>query len=122
MARILAKGLFDDESKVEFVLQDPAARIPNMATGKVEITIQFMTVSPIRAQQVAFTRPYYIEGMALLTSPAARSEKFDALEAGGATTKVSILQTSTPRASVHKVLPEAQVLQLDAGAGAANAR
>ena len=30
MARILAKGLFDDETKVEFVLQDPAARIPNI--------------------------------------------------------------------------------------------
>ena len=46
MARILAKGLFDDETKVEFVLQDPAARIPNMVTGKVDITIQFMTVTP----------------------------------------------------------------------------
>ena len=45
MARILAKGLFDDETKVEFVLQDPAARIPNITTGKVDITIQFMTVT-----------------------------------------------------------------------------
>ena len=45
MARILAKGLFDDETKVEFVLQDPAARIPNVISGKVDITIQFMTVS-----------------------------------------------------------------------------
>ena len=69
MARILAKGLFDDETKIEFVLQDPAARIPNIATGKVDITIQFMTVTPGRAQQVAFTRPYYIEGIALLTKP-----------------------------------------------------
>ena len=69
MARILAKGLFDDETKIEFVLQDPAARIPNIATGKVDITIQFMTVTPGRAQQVAFTRPYYIEGVALLTKP-----------------------------------------------------
>ena len=57
MAWILAKGPFDDESKIEFVLQDPAARIPNIATGKVDITIQFMTVTPGRAQQVAFTRP-----------------------------------------------------------------
>src|SRR5918911_656878 len=69
MARILAKGLFDDESKVEFVREDPAARIPNIATGKVDIVIQFMTVSAQRAQQVAFSRPYYIEGVALLTKP-----------------------------------------------------
>ena len=34
MARILAKGLFDDPEAVEFVQQDPAARIPNINTGK----------------------------------------------------------------------------------------
>ena len=34
MGRILAKGLFDDESKVEFVIQDSAARIPNIVSGK----------------------------------------------------------------------------------------
>ena len=45
MARILAQGLFDDETKVEFVQQEPAARIPNVTTGKVDITIQFMTVT-----------------------------------------------------------------------------
>ena len=38
MAKILAKGLFDDETKVEYVLQDPAQRIPNIVTGKVNIT------------------------------------------------------------------------------------
>ncbi len=45
MARILAKGLFDDDSKVEFVQEDPAQRIPNLTTGKVDIVIQFMTIS-----------------------------------------------------------------------------
>src|SRR5918997_3941131 len=32
MARILAQGLFEDASKVEFVRQDPAQRIPNINT------------------------------------------------------------------------------------------
>ena len=45
MGRILAKGLFDDATKVEFVMQDPAQRIPNITTDKVDITIQFMTMS-----------------------------------------------------------------------------
>ncbi len=36
MGRILAKALFDDENAVEFVLQDPAQRIPNVNTGKVD--------------------------------------------------------------------------------------
>ncbi|MGD9510403.1 MAG: transporter substrate-binding domain-containing protein [Geminicoccaceae bacterium] len=113
MARILAQGLFDDQSKIEFVLQDPAARIPNIATGKVDITIQFMTIQAGRAQQVAFTRPYYIEGVALLTKPGSPTQEFAALEAGGANTKVSVLQNVYAEELVHTVLPQAEVLQID---------
>ena len=112
MARILAKGLFDDETKVELVRQDPAQRIPNIATGKVDITIQFMTVTPQRAQLIAFTRPYFLEQMALLTRPDANST-FDKLLAGGARTRVSILQNVAAERLVRQMLPEAQVLQLD---------
>src|SRR6516164_642073 len=39
MARILAKGLFDDETKVEYVRQEANARIPNITTGKVDVVI-----------------------------------------------------------------------------------
>ena len=113
MARILAKGLFDDESKVEFVREDPAARIPNIATGKVDIVIQFMTVSPQRAQQVAFSRPYYIEGAALLTKPDSKRKTYEALKQGGADTKVSVLQNVDADKLVHDALPQAQVVQID---------
>ena len=113
MGRILAKGLFDDDSKVEFVRQDPAQRIPNITTGKVDIVIQFMTITPQRAQLVAFTRPYYVEGIALLTKPDAPNKSFDQLLAGGRNTKVSILQNVDAETSVHRALPEAQVVQID---------
>ena len=113
MARILAKGLFDDESKVEFVQEDPAQRIPNITTGKVDIVIQFMTISAVRAQLINFTRPYYVEGIAMLTRPDAANKTFDALLKGGKDTKVSILQNVGAEDNVHAVLPEAQVLQVD---------
>jgi polar amino acid transport system substrate-binding protein len=113
MARILASGLFDDENKVEFVRQDPAQRIPNITTGKVDIVIQFMTVQPVRAQLVAFTRPYYVEGIALLTRPDAPNKDFDKLLSGGSGTKVSILQNVDAEGAVHEVLPQAQVMQVD---------
>src|SRR5262249_11935182 len=83
MAEILATGLFADATKVEFVQQDPAARIPNITTGKVDITIQFMTISSNRAQLVNFSRPYYVEGVALLTLPGADGKNFDQLKAMG---------------------------------------
>jgi polar amino acid transport system substrate-binding protein len=113
MARILAQGLFDDETAVEFVQQDPAARIPNITTGKVDIVIQFMTVTAGRAQLVNFTRPYYVEGIALLTRPGAERKTFDELMAGGSETKVSILQNVDAEQNVHLVLPESEVLLID---------
>ncbi|TGQ29583.1 MULTISPECIES: transporter substrate-binding domain-containing protein [unclassified Mesorhizobium] len=113
MGRILAKGLFDDPTKVEFVMQDPAQRIPNVTTNKVDITIQFMTMSAQRSQLINFSRPYYVEGIALLTLPTAENKTFDKLLAGGSATRISILQNVDAEQNVHIALPEAQVMQID---------
>src|SRR5262245_18539620 len=113
MARIMAKGLFDDAAKIEFVKQDPAARIPNITTGKVDIVIQFMTISPARAQLVAFSRPYYVEGAALLTTPKGKLKTFKQLIAAGKGAKASVLQNVDADKTVHDGLPQAQVMQLD---------
>ena len=121
MAKILAKGLFDDDSKVEFVQEDPAQRIPNVTTGKVDIVIQFMTVTPQRAQLINFSRPYYVEGIGLLTRPDDPNKSYDALLKGGANTKVSILQNVDAERYVHQVLPQAQVLQVDTQANVVQA-
>ncbi len=113
MARILARGLFQDEKAVEFVKQAPDARIPNIVTNKVDIVIQFMTVSPERAQVVAFSRPYYVEGVALLTSPHGKRKTYEELLAGGKDVKASVLQNVYAEQLVHDALPEAQAMLLD---------
>jgi polar amino acid transport system substrate-binding protein len=113
VARILAKGLFDDVNKVEFVRQEPAARIPNITTGKVDIVIQFMTVSPARAQLVNFSRPYYVEGVALLMSAKGKFKSHKELIAAGSAARASVLQNVDADQLVKQALPQAQVLQLD---------
>ena len=113
MGHILAKGLFDDPTKVEFVMQDPAQRIPNVTTNKVDITIQFMTMTAQRSQLINFSRPYYVEGVALLTLPTAENKTFDKLLAGGSATRISILQNVDAEQNVHLVLPQSQVMQID---------
>lgn len=116
MARILAKGLFDDETKVEYVQQEANARIPNITTGKVDVVIQFMTISPARAQLVAFSRPYYVEGAALLTAPKSKWQTYKDLKAAGKDVRASVLQNVDADLLVHKALPDAQVMQLDSQA------
>jgi polar amino acid transport system substrate-binding protein len=121
VAHILARGLFDDPTKVEFVKQDPAARIPNITTGKVDAVIQFMTVSPARAQLVNFSRPYYIEGVALLTSVKGKLKTYKELLDAGPAARASVLQNVDADNLVKQALPQAQVLQLDTQANAIQA-
>jgi polar amino acid transport system substrate-binding protein len=113
MARMLARALFDDVNKVEFVRQDPAARIPNINTGKVDIVIQFMTMSAARAQLVAMSRPYYVEGVALLSKPDGKLRTFDQLLEAGSNARVSVLQNVDAEKLVNEALPKASVMQLD---------
>ncbi|HOV26038.1 MAG TPA: transporter substrate-binding domain-containing protein [Pseudobacteroides sp.] len=110
IAKILAKALFDDETKVQFVEQTSDSRIPNTLSGKVDCTIQFMTISAERAQQVAFSIPYYTEGSALLLSAKSPYQDYnDLVEAAknGKKIKISVLQNAFAEDIVATYLPDA---------------
>jgi polar amino acid transport system substrate-binding protein len=121
MARLLARGLFDDPSKIQFVRQASDARIPNLQTGQVDVVFQFMTVTAQRAQLVDFSLPYYREGVNTLlpkNSPFSGAPDMARL---GKRIKVSILQNVYAESIVHAAMPEAQVLQFDSAATAIQA-
>ena len=113
MAKLVAKGLFDDPEAIEFVNQSGDARIPNLVTDKVDLTCQFMTVTAGRAQQVEFTIPYYREGVGLLLMADGDYGDYDALRAGGGDVTVSVLQNVYAEDMVHAALPEATVDQYE---------
>ena len=113
IAKIVAKGLFGDDTKIEFVDQASDARIPNVTTGKVDITCQFMTVTAERAQQVNVTIPYYREGVGLLVHANGKMKTYDELKAAGSGATVSVLQNVYAEEMVHQALPEAKVDQYE---------
>lgn len=113
IAKIVAKGLFGDDTKIEFVNQASDARIPNIVTDKVDITCQFMTVTAERAQQVNFTIPYYREGVGLMMAVGGKYKSHDELKAGGAAVTVSVLQNVYAEDMVHYALPGAKVDQYE---------
>jgi polar amino acid transport system substrate-binding protein len=113
IARLVAKGLFNDPSKVEFVVQSSDARIPNLLTDKVDMTCQFITVTASRAQQVAFTLPYYREGVGLLLPTNSKYQEIDSLQAAGDGVTVAVLQNVYAEELVHQALPKAKVDQYD---------
>jgi polar amino acid transport system substrate-binding protein len=66
VARLLAKALFKDPSKVEFVVVTAEGRWPAIESGRVDMGIATTTIYPDRALRVAFTRPYVDTGVAVL--------------------------------------------------------
>lgn len=113
IAKIIAQGLFDDPNKIEFVNQASDARIPNIATGKVDIACQFVTVTAARAQQVAFTVPYYREGVSLMMVAGGPFADYAALKAAGSKVTISVLQNVFAEKMVRDALPEAKVDQFE---------
>ncbi|MEX1327369.1 MAG: transporter substrate-binding domain-containing protein [Desulfobacterales bacterium] len=113
MARLLAKGLFDDPKAVEFNRQKPDARIPNLQANKVDVVFQFMTVNAQRAQLAEFSIPYYREGVNTLLMKNSPYKGAGDLAAAGKQVTVSVLQNVFAEDLVHDGIPNAKVLQLD---------
>ncbi len=58
LGKRLAKDLFGDESKVEFVLTEAQNRVDVLKSNKVDITLANFTQTPEREAQVDFALPY----------------------------------------------------------------
>ncbi|MFN8675837.1 MAG: substrate-binding domain-containing protein [Thermomicrobiales bacterium] len=122
MAKMLAQGLFDltpeqladraEWSKyLEFVVEASDARIPNLVADKIDIVCQFMTVTPLRAQQVEFTVPYYREAVTLLLP--ADSPYTGTADITGKGAKIAILENADAVPMVHNGVPDAEVSTFD---------
>lgn len=127
MAKFLARGLFQltDEQlenrdewsqRLEFVVEAPDARIPNLLADKIDIVCQFMTVNPLRAQQVEFTIPYYREAVTLLLP--ANSPYSGTADISGQGSTISALENPDTVTMVQTGVPDAEVSSFDTPANA----
>jgi polar amino acid transport system substrate-binding protein len=111
MGHLLANALFGDPAKVEFVTQASDARIPNLMADKIDIVIQFMSVTAARAQLVDFTIPYYREAVTVLMLT---DSPYSALaDVQGKGIKVAALQNPHIEDVVHEGIPDAVIEQYD---------
>lgn len=67
LAHIIAEKLLNDPNKVDFVEVTPSNRIITLTSGKVDMIIATMSITPQRQRVVSFSTPYYIAGQALMT-------------------------------------------------------
>lgn len=80
IAKRFAKDLLGDEKKVEFVVVEPASRIPFLQSDKVDLILANMTVTPERAEAVDFTNPNLRVAVQAIVRDDSGIEKLDDLE------------------------------------------
>ncbi len=80
LGKQIAKDLLGDESKVKFVLVEAQNRVDVLKSNKVDITLANFTVTPERAEQVDFAKPYMKTAIGLVSPKAKSITSLEALQ------------------------------------------
>jgi polar amino acid transport system substrate-binding protein len=99
--------------KVEFVPTAWSGIIPALMTGKFDVIIGGMGITPMRALQVNFTMPYDFSGMGIVAHKE-RAAGFDSLEAfNRSDVEIAVKLGTTAAAAAKKFFPKATLRMFD---------
>jgi len=104
-AKALAKSL---GVKLELVATNPANRIPLLQSGKVDLIVADITITPERAQVIDFSTPYFVTGQQFLVA-ADGADKLDSYSKS----RIGAVKGTTGEQALHQRFPQARVLAYD---------
>ncbi len=105
MPKALAKAL---GVKLELVATNPANRIPLLQSGKADLIVADITITPERAQAIDFSTPYFVTGQQFLV-PAGSPDKLDEYSKA----RIGAVKGTTGEQALHQRFPQARVLSYD---------
>lgn len=117
LGRRIAKDLLGDESKVEFVLVEAASRIEVLQADKADIVLANFTVTPERAKQVDFAKPYMKVALGLASPENAPIKDVAQLKGK----KLIVNKGTTADSYFSKNHPEIELIKYDQNTEAFNA-
>jgi polar amino acid transport system substrate-binding protein len=79
IVKALAKDILGDENAVQYLTVPTAKRIEKIQNGDVDMVVRTMTISCSRAEQVAFSAPYFSAGQQILSADPAITGYDDSL-------------------------------------------
>lgn len=109
IAKRFAKDLLGDESKVEFVLVDPASRVAYLESKKVDIIMANFTVTDERKQKVDFANPYMKVSLGIVSPDNAKITSVDQLKGK----KVIVAKGTTAETFMTKNYPDIELVKYD---------
>lgn len=111
IAKLIAKSMFEDESKIEFVTVTSEGRWPAVLSGRADFGIASTTIYPSRAMRVAFTRPYIDSGISILVREDAGIDSLEELNSAD----YVLANLSNPQMAdrAARFVPETRLLTFD---------
>ena len=107
IAKAMAEGLGVD---VKFVTLPFPELLPALETGKVDMVISGMTITPLRNRKVAFVGPYYVSGKGILAIEKRFAELQDANGLNAPEVTVATLKNSTSQKFAETLMPKAKLV------------
>ncbi|MDR0620816.1 MAG: cysteine ABC transporter substrate-binding protein [Deltaproteobacteria bacterium] len=117
LAHRLAEDLFGDPSKVEFVLVEAASRIEIVVADKADVVLANFTVTPERAEQVDFAKPYMKVALGVASPSSAPITEVSQL----AGKKLIVNKGTTADSYFSKNHPEVELVKYDQNTESFNA-
>ncbi|MFS8885449.1 transporter substrate-binding domain-containing protein [Synechococcus sp. H70.2] len=109
LARELGSRLLGSPAAVELVPVSNRERLQAVATGRVDLAIAQIGITPDRARQVELTSAYYLDGSSLVV---ARSQNWTSWsDVGGA--RIAVLRGSAAIAYLQRYLPGVELVAVD---------
>lgn len=94
--------------KPRLIATNPANRIPLLQSGKADLIVADITITPERAKVIDFSTPYFVTGQKFLV-PAASPDTLDAYSAA----RIGAVKGTTGEQAIKARYPKAKVLSYD---------
>ena len=104
--KYIAKDILHDSNKVKFVQVTPSNRLYLLNVEKVDLVIATMTITPERRNIIAFSKPYFVAGQAVLVPSGSSVKSLGDLD----NKNVGVLYGSTAEKNIRIILPSVNVL------------
>ena len=108
IAHKLAAEIFGNPDAVELVPVSNQDRLKVVLSGKVDIAIARVTITPTRLRVVDFSRAYYRDGTGIVTKQAKILKNSDLVGQ-----RIAVLNNSTTIATLQYIIPKAKLVGVD---------
>ncbi|URK89401.1 transporter substrate-binding domain-containing protein (plasmid) [Rhizobium sp. RCAM05350] len=98
VAKLIADAL---GVKLEIVQVDPPSRVPVLVTGKVDLVISVLGITPERLKQISFTRPYSSLDVVLVAAKGTKLASYDDLK----NIRTAVVRSASHAQLVEKIAP-----------------